>query len=176
VCFLSSSFKGGGVGRIARCAVLPWYGTFTSLLRVIRAHSLVGEVDNGIRQVGEAMVDWPSTLWGLLSPDLRGAMPCRAVSGGMTRGFTLASCGIPEEDFFLGGVVMRCRVPSMSATHEMVPKQKIAPGLKVILLLKMMAMELALIDDTPPTYRASCPCLVSNHRFFLGSGEGLLLR
>jgi hypothetical protein len=149
VCFLLSSFKGGGVGRIARCAVLPWYGTFTSLLRVI---------------------------WGLLSPDLRGAMPCRAVSGGMTRGFTLASYGIPEEDFFLGGVVMRCRVPSMSATHEMVPKQKIAPGLKVILLLKMMAMELALIDDTPPTCRASCPCLVSNHRFFLGSGEGLLLR
>jgi hypothetical protein len=44
---------------------------------------------------------------------------------------------------------MRCRVPSTSATHEMVPKQKIAPGLKVILFLKMMAMELALIDDTP---------------------------
>jgi hypothetical protein len=46
---------------------------------------------------------------------------------------------------------MRCRVPSTSAMFEMVPKQKIAPGLKVILLLKMMAMELALIDDTPPT-------------------------
>jgi hypothetical protein len=28
---------------------------------------------------------------------------------------------------------------------------KTAPGLKVILLLKTMAMELALIDDTPPT-------------------------
>jgi hypothetical protein len=37
----------------------------------------------------------------------------------------------------------------MSAMHEMVSKQKIAPGLKVILLLKMMAMELALIDNTP---------------------------
>jgi hypothetical protein len=44
----------------------------------------------------------------------------------------------------------------------MVPKQKIAPRLKVILLLKMMAMELALIDDTPPTWRASCRCLVSD--------------
>ena len=50
----------------------------------------------------------------------------------------------------------------MSAMHEMAPKQKIAPGLKVILLLKMMAMELALIDDTPPSWRASYRCLVSD--------------
>jgi hypothetical protein len=50
----------------------------------------------------------------------------------------------------------------MSAMHEMVPKQNIAPGLRVILLLKMMAMELALIDNTPPTWRASCQCLVSD--------------
>jgi hypothetical protein len=84
-----------------------------------------------------------------LSPDLRGAMPCRAVSRGMAHGFTSASCGISEEGFFLGGVAMRCRVPSTSATHEMVPKQKIAPGLKVILLLKMMTMELVVINDTP---------------------------
>jgi hypothetical protein len=55
---------------------------------------------------------------------------------------------------------MRCRVPSTSATHEMVSKQKIAPGLKVIFLLKMMAMELALIDDTPPTWRANYRCLM----------------
>jgi hypothetical protein len=76
-------------------------------------------------------------------------MLSRAVSGGMARGFTLAFHGIPEEGFFFGGAAMRCRVPSTSAMHEMVPKQKIAPKLKVILLLKMMAMELALIDDTP---------------------------
>jgi hypothetical protein len=75
-------------------------------------------------------------------------MPCRAASGGMARGFTVAPFGVPKEDFFLGGVAMRCRVPSTSATQEMVLKQKIAPGLKVILLFKMMAMELALIDDT----------------------------
>jgi hypothetical protein len=118
---------------------------------VIRVHSLVGEVDNRVLQDGEAPVDWPSILRGLLSSESRGAMPSRAVSGGMDRGFTLASCGIPEEGFFLGGAAMRCRVPSMSAMHEMVLKQKIVPGLKVILLLKMMAMELALIDDTPPT-------------------------
>jgi hypothetical protein len=30
----------------------------------------------------------------------------------------------------------------------------------VILLLKVMAIELALINDTPPTWRASCRCLV----------------
>ena len=63
VCFFSSSFEGGGVGRIARCVLLPWYETFTSLLRVIRVHSLVSEVDNGVRRAGEAMVDRPSTLW-----------------------------------------------------------------------------------------------------------------
>jgi hypothetical protein len=44
---------------------------------------------------------------------------------------------------------MRCRVPSTSAAQEMVPKQKTAPGLKVIMLLKTMAMESALIDDDP---------------------------
>ena len=44
----------------------------------------------------------------------------------------------------------------------MVLKHKTTPGLKVILLLKMMAMELALIDDTPPTWRASCRCFVSD--------------
>jgi hypothetical protein len=93
---------------------------------------------------------------------LCGTTPCRAVSGGMVCGFTLVPFGVPEEDFFLGGVAMRCRVPSTSATQEMVLKQKIAHVLKVILLLKMMAMELALIDDTPPTWRASCRCFVSD--------------
>jgi hypothetical protein len=96
-----------------------------------------------------------------MSPDLCGTMPCRAV-GGMVHGFTLVPFGVPEEDFFLGGVAMRCRVSSTSATQEIVLKKKIAPMLKVILLLKMMAMELALIDDTPPTWRASCRCFVSD--------------
>jgi hypothetical protein len=67
-------------------------------------------------------------------------MPCRTVSGGTTRGFTAVLFGVPE-DFFLGGVAMRCSVPYTSATQEMVLKQKTAPGLNVILLLKMMAME-----------------------------------
>jgi hypothetical protein len=114
-------------------------------------------VDNRVLWAREALTDWPSILWGLLSSDLCGPMHCRAMSGGMARGFTLVSYGISEEGFFLGGVAMRCRFPSTSATHE-----KIAPRLKVILLLKMMAMELALIDDTPPTSRASYRCLVSD--------------
>ena len=58
---------------------------------------------------------------------------------------------------------MQCRVPSTSTTNEMVPKQKKVLGLKVILLLKMISMELALINDTPPTWRASCRCLVFDH-------------
>ena len=80
----------------------------------------------------------------------------------MDHDFTPASCGFPEEGFFLGGVTMWCRVPSTSATDEMIPKQKLAPGLKVILFLKMMAMELALIDDTPPTWGTNYRCLVSD--------------
>jgi hypothetical protein len=162
VCFFSSYFEGEGVELIAHCAFLPWYGISTSLCWAICVHSLVGEVDNGVCRVGEAMVDWHSTLWGLLSPGLRRTMHCCAVSGDTARGFTLASCGILEEDFFLARVTMRCKVSSTSATHEMVSKQKIAPGLKVILLLKMTTMELALIDDTPPTRCANYRCFVSD--------------
>jgi hypothetical protein len=59
-------------------------------------------MDGGlVRRVGEVVVDWPSTLWGLLSPDLRGTMPCRAVSGGTAHDFTAALFCVPE-DFFLG--------------------------------------------------------------------------
>jgi hypothetical protein len=46
--------------------------------------------------------------------------------------------------------------------HEMVPNRNIAPGQRVIFFLKLMAIELALINDTPPTWRASCRCLVSD--------------
>jgi hypothetical protein len=46
--------------------------------------------------------------------------------------------------------------------HEMVPKQNIVLGQRAILHLKVMAIELALINDTPPTWRARCRCLVSD--------------
>jgi hypothetical protein len=88
----------------------------------------------------------------------------RAIGGvaGVVRDFAAASFGDLEEDLFSGGVTMWCRVLSTSATHEMVSKQKTTPGLKVILLLKMTAMESALIDDIAPIWRASRWCLCPN--------------
>jgi hypothetical protein len=80
----------------------------------------------------------------------------------VARRLTSASLEIPEEGLFSGGSATRCRVPSMLTMHEMVPKQNIAPRMRVILFLKMMSMELALINDTPPTWRASYWCLVSD--------------
>jgi hypothetical protein len=85
------------------------------------------------------------------------------VSKGVARKLASASLGIPEEGLFSGGSAMRCRVPFMSAMHDMVPKQNIAPRLRVILFLKMTAMELTLINDTTPTWHASYRCLVSDH-------------
>jgi hypothetical protein len=46
--------------------------------------------------------------------------------------------------------------------HEMVPKQNLAPGLRVILFLKVTAIELTLTNDTPSTWRMSYRCLVSD--------------
>jgi hypothetical protein len=57
---------------------------------------------------------------------------------------------------------MRCRVPSSSATDEMVPKQNTDPGRRTILCGKVTAIELAWISDTPPTWRASCQCFGSD--------------
>ena len=76
VCPLPISLKSGVVRTIIDGAPGVLYGAFISLHRVIRVHTLVGEVDNGVLQVGESLVDWPSILRGLLSSDLRGAMPC----------------------------------------------------------------------------------------------------
>jgi hypothetical protein len=87
----------------------------------------------------------------------------RAAGGGTAHYFALASLGISEESFFSGGSATRCRVPFSSAMHEMVPKQNIASGRRAILHLKVMAIELALINDTPPTWCASCWRLVSDH-------------
>jgi hypothetical protein len=56
-----------------------------------------------------------------------------------------------EEDFFSGGSVMQCRVPSSSATDEIVPKQYTDPGRRMILCWKVTTIELAWINDTSPT-------------------------
>jgi hypothetical protein len=76
--------------------------------------------------------------------------------------FALAFPEFVEEGFLSGGSAMRCRVPSSSATDEMVPKQNMDPGRRTILCWKVMAIELAWISDTPPTWRASCRCFGSD--------------
>jgi hypothetical protein len=79
----------------------------------------------------------------------------------MACGLASAFLRISEVGLFSGVSATRCRVPSLFAMHEMVPERNKAPGLRAILFLKRMAMELALTNDTPPTWRATCRCLVS---------------
>jgi hypothetical protein len=122
----------------------------------------VGEVYNGVFQVSEIPTDRSFFSRGLLNLGSQGIIFPRATGDGDVRSLALASLGIPYEGFFSGGSAMRCRVPSSSAMQEMVPKRNIAPRRRVILFLKVMAIELALIKDTPPTWRASCRCLVSD--------------
>jgi hypothetical protein len=57
---------------------------------------------------------------------------------------------------------MRCRVPFSSAMDEMVPKQNTDPGRRAILHSDVMAIELDWVNDSPPTWRASCRCLESD--------------
>jgi hypothetical protein len=57
---------------------------------------------------------------------------------------------------------MRCRVPTSSTMDETVPKQNMDPGRRAILHWDVMAIELAWINDTAPTWRAKCQrCLES---------------
>jgi hypothetical protein len=90
-------------------------------------------------RVSEAPTDRSSFSRGLLNLGLQGIIFPQAVSGGAVCSLALASLGIPEGGFFSGGSATRCRVPSSSAMHEMVPKHNIAP-----------------------TWRASYRCLVSD--------------
>jgi hypothetical protein len=111
----------------------------------------VGEVDSGVLWVSEIST---FGLWGINFP--------RDAGGGATRCSALASLGIYEESFFSCGSTTWCRVPSSSAMHKMVLKQNIVSGRRAILHLEVMAIELALINDTPPTWHASFRCLVSD--------------
>jgi hypothetical protein len=118
---------------------------------VIRVHSSIGEVDSGVLRVDEPSA--PSLLKVIFSWGAGGcAFPC----------FAPILSEIFEDDFLSGGSVMRCRVPSSSAIAEIVPKQNTDPGRRMILCLKVTAIELAWIDDTPPTWRASCRCFGSD--------------
>ena len=108
----------------------------------------MGEVDNGVLRVSEFLT---FDLWRMVFPWGAGdrAICCLA----------LALSEISEGNLFSGGSAMRRRIPSSSAMGEMVPKQNMDPGQRAILHWEVIAIELAWINDTPPTWRASCRCL-----------------
>jgi hypothetical protein len=118
---------------------------------VIFVHVSVEEVHSGVLRV-----DGPS------APGLQEGVSVRSTGGRAFSCFALVFPEFVEEGFLSGGSVMRCRVPSSSATDEMVPKQNMDPGRRTILCWKVMAIELAWISDTPPTWRASCRCFGSD--------------
>jgi hypothetical protein len=105
---------------------------FVSFFLAICVHSFVGEVDSGV-------------LWvsGLSAPGLLKAIFFRSAGGCAFPCLTLIFSEVAGGDFFLSGSAMRCRVPSSSATNEIVPKQNTDPGRRVILRWKMTAIELA---------------------------------
>jgi hypothetical protein len=105
------------------------------------------EVDNGVLRVDE-----------FSAPGLQEVVFARSAGGCAISCFVPAFPEIFKEGFFTGGSAIQCRVPSLSATDEMVPKQNMDPGQRVILCWKAMAIKLAWISNTPPTWRASCRC------------------
>jgi hypothetical protein len=115
---------------------------------VICIHLSVDEVDNGGLRVNESS-----------APGLQEVVFARSAGGCAIFCFVSALTEIFEEGFFSCGSAMRCRIPSSSATDEIVLKQNTDPGRRVILYWKVMAIELAWISDTPPTWLANCRCL-----------------
>jgi hypothetical protein len=84
---------------------------FVSFSLVIRVHSSVDEVDNGVLWVNE-----------LSAPGLQEVVFVRCAGGCAISCFVPAFPEIFKEDFFSDGSARRCRVPSLSVTNEMVPK------------------------------------------------------
>jgi hypothetical protein len=138
--FFPFYFEAGGTERTTCFSLVSFF-------LAIRVHSFDGEVDSGVFQVSEPSApDFPETIF------FRRAVGCAS----------LAFSGFVGGNFFSGGSAIRCRIPSSSATDEIVPKQNTDPGRMAILLLKVTAIELAWIVDTPPTWRASCRCFGSD--------------
>jgi hypothetical protein len=94
---------------------------------VIRVHSSVDEVDNGVLRVNE-----------FSAPDLQEV--ARGAGGCAICYLVPAFSEIFEEGFFFGGSAIRCRILSSSATDKMVPKQNTDPGRRAILCWKMTAI------------------------------------
>jgi hypothetical protein len=100
----------------------------------------VDEVDNGVLRLNEFFI-----------PGLQEVAIARSAGGCAISYFVLTFLEIIEEGFLFGRSAMRCRIPSSSATDEMVPKQNMDSGRRTILRWKVTAIELAWISDTPPT-------------------------
>jgi hypothetical protein len=89
---------------------------------VICVHVSVEEVDSGVLQVD-----------GSSAPGLQEGVSVWGAEGCAFSCFAPAFPEFIEEGFLSGGSTMRCRVPSSSATDEMVPKQNVDPGRRTIL-------------------------------------------
>jgi hypothetical protein len=89
---------------------------------VIHVHFSIEEVDSGVLRV-----DGSST------PSLQEVVFARSDGGCAFSCFALAFPKIVEEGFHSGGSAMRCRVPSSSATDEMVLRQNTDLGRRMIL-------------------------------------------
>jgi hypothetical protein len=89
---------------------------------VIRVHLSMDEVDNGVLRANEFSV-----------PDLQEVVFARRAGGCVISCFVPAFSEIFKEGFFSSGSAIRCRIPSSSATDEMVPKQNTDPGRRAIL-------------------------------------------
>jgi hypothetical protein len=80
------------------------------------------EVDNGVLRVNE-----------FSAPGLEEVVFAQSAGGCAISCFVPAFPEIIEEGFLACGSAMRCRVPSSSATDEMVSKQNTEPGRRAIL-------------------------------------------
>jgi hypothetical protein len=105
---------------------------FVSVYLTICVHSFVEEVGSRVLRVS-----------GPLVPGLLKAIFFWSAGGCAFSFFTPIFSEYVGGDFLFGGSTMRCRVPSSSATDEIVPKQNTDPGRRVILRRKVMAIELA---------------------------------
>jgi hypothetical protein len=110
--FFPFSFEGGGTERTTCFSLVSFF-------LVICVQSVVGEVDSGVLRVSELSApDYPETIF------------FRRAGGCASPAFSEFVGG----DFFSGGSAIRCRIPSSSATDEIVPKQNTDPGRREILL------------------------------------------
>jgi hypothetical protein len=145
------SLRAKGAEKITRRISVPFPGTLASFFLVIRVHSFVGEVGSGVLWAGEFSI-----------LDLQEVVFARGIGGRAICCLVLAFLEIFEESFFFGGSAMRCRIPFSSTTDKMVAKQNTDPGRRAILHWEVTPIELAWINNTSPTWRASCRCLEPN--------------